>query len=239
MTRSRTRGAISGISSKKLFKMAASRALIVLTALLPTAAAFSTTTPPSGLRVCKNVACKKAGSLDTLDSLFALATTSDEANAAASRSGGSLVALQAAFAASRIQSAGCLEGCGNGPNVVTTDATGPEDVFHDVYKPASCVALLEHIGIHVPDAAKKAWLRRMYAMRAMRSNKHAEAIALLTEGLQEASVLKSGAAHLLQQLLELRADVYDQLRDAEKAAADRKRAAGLRSMVAETAASAK
>ena len=60
----------------------ASRALIVLTALLPTAAAFSTTTPPSGLRVCKNVACKKAGSLDTLDSLFALATTSDEANAA-------------------------------------------------------------------------------------------------------------------------------------------------------------
>ena len=79
----------------------------------------------------------------------------------------------------------------------------------------------------------------MYAMRAMRSNKHAEAVALLTEGLQEASVLKSGAAHLLQQLLELRADVYDQLRDTEKAAADRKRAAGLRSMVAETAASAK
>ena len=82
-------------------------------------------------------------------------------------------------------------------------------------------------------AAQRAWLRRMYAMRAMRANKHTEARALLTEALNEASSLRGNAAHMLQALLELRADVHDALGDAPKAVSDRERAASMRAMLPE------
>jgi hypothetical protein len=116
-----------------------------------------------------------------------------------------------------------------GPNVAATDG----EVFHDVYKPASCVALLAHAGITTPEPARAAWLRRMYATRALRRNQPREAVALLTEALQEASTLKGAAAHMLQELLEMRADAHDLLQDESSrsaAAADRRRAASLREL---------
>ena len=151
-----------------------------LLCLLPLAygVTVGTSGTSAGLLVCKNKPCKKSGALDTFDSLFALATASEQANAKSSPSVAQ-ASLQASFAAARIASSGCLAHCGSGPNCAVDNA--PEDVLHDVYKPASCVALLSHVGIDVPEAAQKAWLRRMYAMRAMRSNKPAEAVSLLTE----------------------------------------------------------
>ena len=129
-------------------------------ALWPLAVTAMAMAPPCGLRVCKNSVCRKAGSQDTLETLFALASTSDEANAlaAGAASTASLAAVQASFAASRIEPSGCLTKCGLGPNCVTTDG-GPEDIFHDVYKPATCVALLEHVGVSVPEEATRAWVR--------------------------------------------------------------------------------
>ena len=205
----------------------------MIAATLVAAAVLSLSADPIGLRICKNSVCRKAGSADTLDSLFALAATSDQAN---SNQNGEVVlaTLQEAFAASHVQACGCLGGCGSGPNVVTTDG-GPSDVFHNVYKPSSCAALLDHVGVTVPEAAQRAWLRRMYAMRALRSNKGGEALALLTEALQEASSLKGRAAHLLTLLLEQRADVHEMLRDAPSARDDRERAARLRAMPAPVA----
>jgi hypothetical protein len=78
------------------------RAALLLLAT-PVLVALSTTA--TGLRVCKHTACKKAGSLETYDALLALASTSDEANAR-SAPGSTLSALQASFAASRVQAAG-------------------------------------------------------------------------------------------------------------------------------------
>ena len=143
--------------------------------------------PAPGIRTCQNKACKKAGAADTLETLFTLASASREASAGA-QAESSLAAVQSAFAASRVEASGCLGKCGSGPNCVSTEG-GPEDIFHDVYKPAACTALLEEIGVHVPEAAQKAWLRRMYAKRAMQCNKHDEAVALLTQAYAPPSLL--------------------------------------------------
>ena len=189
------------------------------------ASALSTT--HGSVRVCTNTACEKAGSTDVLEGLHILASVSEEANQAASKAAStksvaSLAAMQAAFAAARVDSCGCLGGCGSGPNCVA--ATEDEEVFYDVYKPASQSALLEAAGLHVPDAATKGWLRRMYAVRALRSNKPTEARARLTEALQEAGTLRGDGANLLSHLLELRADVAESVGDVSEADEDRARA---------------
>ena len=49
-------------------------------------------------------------------------------------------------------------------------------------------------------------------------------MGLLTAALNEAGTLRSQAAYLLHKLLDQRADVYDMLREPEKATADRKSA---------------
>ena len=130
--------------------------------------------------------------------------------------------------------------CGSGPNVATTDESDDGGIFRDVYKPASAAALLSHIcGLTIPDAAVKAWLRRMYAVRAMRANKAQEAHALLTEALTLAAPLKGDGSHLISLLLDERADVSEGLlRDAEAAAADRARAAQIRQLQQKQAAAA-
>ena len=171
-----------------------------------------------------------------LEGLHILASVSDEANEAASRAAStkktaaSLAAMQVAFGAARVAGCGCLGGCGSGPNCVATES---EEVFHGVYKPASQSALLEAAGLHVPDAATKAWLRRMYAVRALRSNKPGEARGLLTEALQEAGKLRGSGANLLSHLLELRADVAESVGDVAEADEDRARAIQMRSLAAE------
>lgn len=177
-----------------------------------------------------NKACKKAGSADTLEGLRALAAVSDEANAAA-RAGQPLAAAQTAFAARVVESCGCLGGCGRGPNCVLKDET----VLYDVYKPAALDALLKEAGLAVPEAATKAWLRRMYAQRALRQNKVADARGLLSQALQEAAVLKTRGASLLAHLLDFRADVAESQKDYDAADSDRKRAEQMRSLHADTA----
>lgn len=82
----------------------------------------------------------------------------------------------------------------------------------------------------VPEAATKAWLRRMYAVRALRSNKPGEARALLTEALKEASTLRGDAANLLSHLLEFRADIAESLGDVQARDADRAHALQMRSL---------
>lgn len=193
------------------------------------------TSSPAGVKVCTNKACKKGGSSDTLETLHFLASVSEEATlAAASQSQAvvSLTAQQSSYGATHVSACGCLGGCGSGPNCV---AVASEEIFHDVYKPASCAALLAHTGIHVPDAAVKAWVRRMYAIRSLRQNKPAEAHALLTEALQQASPLRANSALLLAHLLDLRADVSDSLGDTEAAAADRKHASQMHALMPEMA----
>ena len=193
---------------------------------------LSLVTPPAAVRVCKNTACKKSGSQDTLDALFHLASASKQAtDAAAENTAVACATTQAAFAARCVEASGCLGKCGSGPNCCTTTS---DILYHDVYKPASCVALLDVVGVDVPEPAQKAWLRRMYAMRALRSNKPGEAAALLTEALNEASVLRANAAHLIQSLLELRADAHEVSGERDKAAADRERAVGMRGLTAES-----
>ena len=204
----------------------------LMTLLAASSAAAAALVPPIGLRVCTNTACRKAGSQDTYELIAALASTAEQV-AVPPRT--SLSACQAAFAATRVQRCGCLGGCGSGPNVATTDDTDAADgIFRDVYKPASAAALLAHIGVHVPDEAVKAWLRRMYAVRSMRANKPAEAHALLTEALGLAAPLKRRGCHLLSLLLDERADISEGLLgDASAAAADRERAAQLRELTSE------
>ena len=211
---------------------------LMLLLLLPANVATALCARPSiGLRVCTNTACRKAGSADTLDLLTALASTATEIKTPA---GVAFASSQAAFAASRIARCGCLGGCGSGPNVATTDESDDGGIFRDVYKPASAAALLSHIcGLTIPDAAVKAWLRRMYAVRAMRANKAQEAHALLTEALTLSAPLKGDGSHLISLLLDERADVSEGLlRDAEAAAADRARAAQIRQLQQKQAAAA-
>ena len=187
--------------------------------------------PAVTLRVCTNTACKKAGSRDTLETFRILAASSDQAIKSSNNAFGAFT-LQQAFSASKVDSCGCLGGCGNGPNCVTD----MEEIFYDVYKPKSCVAMLEAEGITVPDVATKAWLKRMYAMRALRKNDPKEALGLLTTALNEAGSLRHQGATLLSHLLELRADVHDQLRDAASAEADRAKAQQMRELRLPTAA---
>lgn len=137
--------------------------MMIVVATAAAALATTATGLPTGVRVCTNTACKKAGSADTLLSLRILASCADEASAAA-EAGLTLSTVQAAFGASHVDSCGCLGGCGSGPNCVLIGSE-VEDVLHDVYKPKSAVALLSMIGLTVPEPATKAWLRRMYAVR--------------------------------------------------------------------------
>ena len=191
------------------------------------------------LRVCTNTACRKAGSKDTLEGLHALASTASTARAAPAVDARvpAAATVQFAFASARVKSCGCLGGCGRGPNVVD-EASG--EVYHDVYKPASAVSLLEEVeGLHVPEAAARAWLKRMYAVRALRANDPAEALGLLSLALNEAGTLRTRAAHMLSLLLEMRADIHDMLRHDNEAETDRQRAEQMRRLqVPEAAATA-
>mmetsp|Transcript_5048 Transcript_5048/g.13302 ORF Transcript_5048/g.13302 Transcript_5048/m.13302 type:complete len:212 (+) Transcript_5048:34-669(+) len=179
-----------------------------------------------GLRVCTNTACKTAGSRDTLLTAQIFAACSNEAFASA-HSDIEAAVLQQAFSASKIESCGCLGGCGRGPNVVSEQ----EEIFYDVYKPKSVVALLQQEGITVPQAALSAWLKRMYAMRALRRNDPKEAVGLLTLALNEAGALKQQGATLLAHMLELRADAYEQLQDQASANSDRVKAVQMRRLI--------
>ena len=201
---------------------------LLMTALIPR---------PPGVSVCTNTACKKGGSMDTLLTLRVLAACSRQASEAQTTSSQGRVALatlQEAFAATRVDTCGCLGGCGSGPNCYLTDA-GIDEVLHDVYKPKSAVALLEAVGLDVPEPAVKAWLRRMYAVRALRSNDPKEAIAILSEALVEAAPLKGNGAHLLSHLLELRSDVHVSVGNQEAAQQDSERAARIRGLMPEAA----
>ena len=177
------------------------------------------------LRVCTNTACKKAGSRDSLETFRVLAACANEALMSTDAILDTVV-LQQAFSATKVDSCGCLGNCGKGPNVVTEGG----EVFYDVHKPATCVALLQEEGITVPESATKAWLKRMYAMRALRANNPKEALGLLTGALNEAGSLRHQGATLLSHLLELRADVHEQLRDQASADADRAKAQQMRGL---------
>lgn len=180
------------------------------------------------LRVCTNTACRKADSQAVLTMLRTLAAVADESPATG---GGSAAELQEAFGAGRVGSCGCLGGCGNGPNCASTGEAGPDRVFYDVFKPKTAVALLkEELGLTVPAPAAKAYLLKRYADRALRSNKPAEALELLTEALNTAGALRVRAACLLARLLDDRADVHEQLRAPEAAAADRAQAEAMRKL---------
>jgi len=179
----------------------------------------------SALRVCTNTACKKSGSREVLEGAQLLAACAPQALAKASDSL-DVFTLQQAFSAAKVASCGCLGGCGSGPNCVSESG----EIFYDVFKPSAAVALLELEGVSVPDAATKAWLKRMYAMRALRKNDPKEALGLLTIALNEAGALKHQGASLLSHLLELRADVHEQLRDPTSAASDRAMALLMRSL---------
>ena len=171
---------------------------------------------------------RKAGSRDSLETLQTLASCAEEARAVYAP-GVPAAAQQAAFGVERVSSCGCLGGCGSGPNCVD-ERDG--SVYYDVYKPGSAATLLEHVeGLHVPEPATKAWLKRMYAMRSLRQNKPAEALGLVGMALNEAGVLKQRGAHMLSGLLELRADIHEQQQSAEAAAADRKHAQQMREVM--------
>ena len=61
---------------------------------------------------------------------------------------------------------------------------------------------------------------------------------MLTAALNDAGTLRWQAAYLLSRLLDQRADVYDQLRQPEKASADRQAAEKMLSLPVPTMASA-
>ena len=75
----------------------------------------------------------------------------------------------------------------------------------------------------------------MYAVRALRSNKAAEARALMTEALKETSSLRADGANLLSHLLELRADIAESLGDAKSCDADRAHSKQMKTLNAEAA----
>lgn len=212
----------------------------------------------SALKVCMHTACKKAGSHDTLDTFRILAASSDEATACASQEL-AVATQQHAFGDMAVGACGCLGGCGSGPNCVSDDGEvyrarppatsnptrsgavpltshiyAARGLADDVYKPASAVALLEAEGVHVPEAATRAWLKRMYAVRALRRNNPQEALSLLTLGLNEAGALREQGVALLSHLLDLRADVHESVRDLQSARADREHATTMRKLTGPT-----
>ncbi|KAL1520076.1 hypothetical protein AB1Y20_023551 [Prymnesium parvum] len=169
------------------------------------------------LQVCTNKACRKAGALDTLALLQSLASTAPLSTAPPASLSAAL--LQQAAAQAAVAPCGCLGKCGGGPNVLSSRSS---EVFRDVFKPITALALLQdEAGVEVPDVAAKACLAKMYADRALRTNKPDEAVAYLTKALNEAGGLRSQGAYLLYQLLEQRASVYDTLKAPKKAEADR------------------
>ena len=137
----------TSVETHIVYCMSASLLLITIS---PLAALLS---PIHEVRVCTSTACKKAGSRDTLETLHYLAATSEQAADTAERSGGSLATAQAMYGSSRVDSCGCLGGCGKGPNCMTT--ADESDIFYDVYKPKSAAALLEHVGLSIPLSATR------------------------------------------------------------------------------------
>ena len=195
------------------------RALLASLAVARAAAGSQARAAVGGsLRVCTSRTCRKAGSHTTLALLRDLASTAAPDGVGAATSA---AVVQQAFAAAKVESCGCLGGCGNGPNVVH-DHTG--EVFNDVHKPRSGVALLHEVGVEVADEAAQACVKQLYAERALRANKPDEAVALLTDALNRAGALKLRAANLLHRLLEARADAREQTGDRTAAADDRARA---------------
>lgn len=177
-------------------------------------------------RVCTSKACRRDGAQDALTMLRLLGSTA--VNSAGTPPAMDSVDAQQLFAARHVETCGCLGQCGKGPNVALCDESGCE-ILHGVYKPRSAHALLSTCGLSVPDEAAAAVLKRAYAIRALREGRPTEARDLLTAALNQAGALRMSAAYLLTELLELRADVSENLKDQEASAADRERAEQLRS----------
>lgn len=199
---------------------------IFLAAVVPAAALKA----PPLLGVCRSKTCSKQDA-STLEGLHILASASEEANDAVAATTPTLAiaATQTAFAASRVEKRGCLGSCGKGPNVLLKRGDAATTNF-GISKTSDLVVLLEDANLRVPEPAQKAWLRRTYAVRALRRNKPGEARALLTEALGQAGALKSNAAALIAHLLELRADVAESQGDGEAAEQDRARSLKMRSL---------
>jgi hypothetical protein len=194
--------------------------------------------PTGVIRVCTSKTCRKDGAYDTLAMLRLLASTA-AAGAAVSDLGGaasSSAAAQAAFAARHVQACACLGQCGKGPNVALCDgAVTSCEIFRDVHKPRSARALLIEAGLAISDEAAGAVLKRAYALRALRERRPDEARDLVTAGLNQAGALRLDASHLLSEMLKLRADISDELREPDAAAADRDQATRLRDAISQAA----
>jgi len=206
------------------------RAFFLCLALAAPAAALKAA--PHSLRVCRSKTCTHGGSAHTLEGLRILASASDEANdaiAGAATNTIAIAAMQTAFAASRVEKRGCLGSCGKGPNVLLARGDAVTTCY-GISKTNELVALLDDARLHVPEPASKAWVRRTYAVRALRRNKPGEARALLTQALHEAGALKSNAAALIAHLLDLRADVAESQGDGEAAEQDRAHSLKMRNL---------
>jgi hypothetical protein len=213
-------------------------AAVMTTVMLIQAEALTPAPAPKGvIRVCTNKACCKGGAHDTLAVLRLLASTA-AADVRAPDLGTSSAAagVQKAFAAEHVEACGCLGQCGKGPNVALCDGAVERcELFHDVYKPGSARALLTEAGLSISDEAAGAVLKRAFALRALRERRPDEARDLVTAGLNQAGALRLDASHLLSEMLELRADIADELRELDAAAADRAQAEKLRAAIAQAA----
>eukprot|EP00962_Isochrysis_galbana_P014287 scaffold4086_cov129-Isochrysis_galbana.AAC.4 len=214
-------------------------ALLMTSCVLATPASATPASVPKGMiRVCTNKSCRKDGAHDTLAVLRLLASTA-AADAAVSDLGTSAsngAAVQAAFAAEHVEACGCLGQCGKGPNVALCDGAVEKcELFHDVHKPRSARALLSEAGLSISDEAAGAVLKRAFALRALRECRPDEARDLVTAGLNQAGALRLDASYLLSEMLELRADISDELRDSDAAAADRVQAERLRAATPQAA----
>lgn len=146
------------------------------------------------IKVCTNRACRKGGSLETLNLFKYLVSTAPLTEEDSVLGDATAANMQQMSAQAHVQPCGCLGGCGSGPNVVLVNSN---EILHHVYKPITALALLqvsatvcmsvdhqehtsfprcfqEEVGLRVPDVAAQAYLKKMRADQAMVANQASE-----------------------------------------------------------------
>lgn len=189
--------------------------------------------PKGALGVCTTgMNCKRAkafNSMDQLELLRWIATTHKGiALANEERLADTPAAeLQEEFAKSLIAQSRCFETCGGGVSVYNDMI---EEVEKDINTAPQAMLVLKSLGLDIPPLAGIAYLRRMNAKKKILEGNLDEALTLLSDAIKAAASLKAGGASLTRLLYGARADLHEEMGNADEAQADRATAESLMEM---------
>mmetsp|Transcript_108212 Transcript_108212/g.191621 ORF Transcript_108212/g.191621 Transcript_108212/m.191621 type:complete len:405 (-) Transcript_108212:70-1284(-) len=122
--------------------------------------------------------------------------------------------LQQKFAEDLVSRSKCFNRCGRGVSVYNSWL---DDVDKEIDSVPKVLTTLKSLGLNIPTATSIACLRRFNAMKKIEEGKKDEALQLLTDAIKAAKMLGVQGAALAKSLYEERADLQEEMGDADAA----------------------